>query len=225
VTPEQASKQVAAVPATVSQALRKGLAAGLVLIASRAQAGYLSGPRPGKLGVVSGRLRGSIATSIREDSTSFIGTVGTNLIYGRYHELGFHGVQNVKAFQRIRGVILKTVAGKKVYGLGAKVPSNLTGNTRYNERILSLHAARGPRIDSRTGKVVGYRRSAALAARELLRKNPGLRLAFSDVKAHTRKVEYDGRPFLRPAIIDMQPQLTAEIQKALAQVPSALPKP
>ena len=51
---------------------------------------YLTGPRPEKLGVVTGRLRSSIHWKIKRLSKSVIeGSIGTNVFYAKLHEEGF----------------------------------------------------------------------------------------------------------------------------------------
>lgn len=57
------------------------------------------------LQVRTGRLRRSITGRVEEESGSPVGLVGTNVSYGRVHELGFKGAVNVKAYKR-------TVKGK-----------------------------------------------------------------------------------------------------------------
>jgi phage gpG-like protein len=50
---------------------------------------YLSGPRPGKLGVVTGRLRGSPAIGLaRRIGNTVSGMFGTSVVYARIHEFG-----------------------------------------------------------------------------------------------------------------------------------------
>ena len=49
---------------------------------------YLSGPRPGTLGVVTGRLRNSIRSDVITDRNTLRGEVGTSVIYGKIHEEG-----------------------------------------------------------------------------------------------------------------------------------------
>jgi phage gpG-like protein len=49
---------------------------------------YLSGPRPRKLGVVTGRLRNSIKISVKQINDSLKGTIGTNVKYAPVHEFG-----------------------------------------------------------------------------------------------------------------------------------------
>jgi hypothetical protein len=47
---------------------------------------YLTGPRPERLGVVTGRLRGSIAVDLLQ-APRYV-DVGTNVVYGPVHEFG-----------------------------------------------------------------------------------------------------------------------------------------
>ena len=68
---------------------------------ARAKKDYLSGPRPERLGVVSGRLRSSIASEVREDGQGLEVVVGTNVKYAAMHELGFTGMVNVPAHLRV----------------------------------------------------------------------------------------------------------------------------
>ena len=53
---------------------------------------YLTGPRPEKLGVVTGRLLTSIKTRVFESGKSVVGEIGTNVIYARRHEEGTGGM-------------------------------------------------------------------------------------------------------------------------------------
>lgn len=49
---------------------------------------YLSGPRPEKLGVVSGRLRSSIRHRVEQSGNKTTISIGTDVPYARIHELG-----------------------------------------------------------------------------------------------------------------------------------------
>jgi phage gpG-like protein len=59
-----------------------------LLVAATAKRDYLSGPRPGKLGVMTNRLRSSLATEVRGLGANIQGVVGTNVKSARIHELG-----------------------------------------------------------------------------------------------------------------------------------------
>lgn len=58
---------------------------------------YLSG---GALGVRTGRLRRSINEQFTQDGDTFVSTVGTNVEYGRFWELGFNGTESVREHLR-----------------------------------------------------------------------------------------------------------------------------
>ena len=58
-------------------------------VEARSKAGYLRGPRPLHLGVVTGRLSGSVTTHMEVTSDSVYGICGTNVGYGKAWELGF----------------------------------------------------------------------------------------------------------------------------------------
>jgi phage gpG-like protein len=60
--------------------------------------------------------------------------------------------------------------------------------------------------------VIGYRDSVRKAAARV----QGSSLITEHVKAHNRKVNYPGRPFLRPALTKCEPIILAEIRKELA---------
>lgn len=58
---------------------------------------YLSG---GALGVRTGRLRRSVNEETTSSGDVVTSTTGTNVSYGRFWELGFSGVEDVKAYVR-----------------------------------------------------------------------------------------------------------------------------
>lgn len=79
--------------AKIGQAVK---AAGF-LIANRVKAAKLTGQ---VLRVRTGRLRSSINSNYSEQGDQFTSTIGTKLPYGRFWELGFHGIEHVDAFVR-----------------------------------------------------------------------------------------------------------------------------
>ena len=104
------------------------------------------------LHVRTGRLRRSINSRVEEDGARVYGFVGTNVVYGQRHEMGFSGTENVKAHSR-----LMTVAfGRKV---------------------------NDPRQIS--------------------------------VRAFSRQIKYAARPFLRPALAEMKPEIVKGMEQAL----------
>lgn len=64
------------------------------------------------LKVRTGRLRRSINQTVTDDGDSIIGTVGTNVSYAKFQELGFSGSMNVKEHLRT----IKTAFGKSIKG-------------------------------------------------------------------------------------------------------------
>jgi hypothetical protein len=152
-------------------------------------------------------LRGSLATRIQTQGDAITGHIGTPVPYASFHELGFRGVQNVRAHTRILGVT----------------------HSRYT---INLALARGP-IRERspggigTGRLVGYKRSSRRAAGQIITQLPGAKLAYVNVRAYTRKLNYAGRPFLAPAIRDMEPQVRAIILKNMqeASAPATAAQP
>jgi HK97 gp10 family phage protein len=64
------------------------------------------------LHVRTGRLRRSITQTVTEDGGNILGTVGTNVVYARFQELGFSGTQNVRESLRT----IKTAFGKSIKG-------------------------------------------------------------------------------------------------------------
>jgi phage gpG-like protein len=65
---------------------------------ARVKADYLSGQA---LKVRTGRLRRSINEKFTESGATFTSSVGTNVSYGRFWELGFHGLEEVKQHMRM----------------------------------------------------------------------------------------------------------------------------
>jgi phage gpG-like protein len=133
------------------EAAARGMRAGLRAVVRIAQVKYLSGPRPQKLGVVSGVLRGSLVSSVEVSGGKIVARFGSDVPYAAYHEHGFHGTIQVRTHRGNRG------------------------------------AKRG------------------LTTVEFTR-------------AHQRKVNYAGRPFLRPALEEGEPIILEEIRKALAGI-------
>jgi len=139
-------------------------ALGLDLLA-KVKEQYLSGS--GALNVRSGRLRRSITEASTEDGTTFASSVGSNLAYARFWELGFHGLEEVKAYMRR--------TGKHRVNLGPYTTK--TGKTR-NKWVTEY-----------TGAV--------------------------PVRAHSRQVDQDARPFLQPALADMKDEIRARLKGAI----------
>lgn len=169
----------------VLQAAETGLARGLLFVVAAAQREYLSGPRPGKIQSVTGRLRQSVSSNVTRSGDRVVGRVGSAVKYAAFHEFGFHGVQNVKAHSRVIDQTFGNYADS-VKGTRKKAVSD-------------------------TGEVLGFTESRKRAAS---RQRTGI-VSVQFVKAHSRNVNYAGKPFVRPALEAMTPQIKAEIVKDL----------
>lgn len=87
-------------------------------VVRRAQTNYLTGPRPKRLGVVTGRLRSNISAKVEKNNGETItATMGTNVVYGKVHEYGFKGTVNIPAFQRV----ISKVFGRPIQAKSIKV--------------------------------------------------------------------------------------------------------
>lgn len=174
--------------------VERGLMRGLEQVSRTSQNRYLSGPRPQRLGVVTTRLRQSIAIKTRDDGTNIVGRVGSNVAYAAFHEFGFKGSVPVAAHTRVTSV------------------SNVRGIIRGAE----LRMLRGP-IQDQAGNVVGYKRSLKSA----LGKSKVRSVGIAFVKAHTRRMDYAGRPFIRPALERERDLIVREIERGLTGIVKA----
>jgi phage gpG-like protein len=84
-------------PDLVKPALMKGMKQGMLLVERTARSPYLSGKA---LQRRTGRLRNSITTDVQIDGDRVIGRIGTAVVYGRIHELGYSGPIGVRAHSR-----------------------------------------------------------------------------------------------------------------------------
>ncbi len=66
-------------------------------------------------------------------------------------------------------------------------------------------------IRDREGTVIGQRRESVAAAQAR-----GVVFVSQQVRAHQRRVNYKGRPFIKPALVRAQPFIIAEIKKELS---------
>lgn len=174
------------------------LHAGGRYIVSKSLQDYLSGPRPSVLGMVTGTLKKSISQEVTSNSKELTLKVGTNVPYARYHEEGFHGVEQVHSH-------LRSIAG-----------FNAKGSKLTTSQMLKI---RGP-IKDRFGDVVGYRRNAKEVGERLGAKGGSLLRTRVGTEGGTfdRHVNYDGRPFLRPAIDANLDRIRNDVHAGLAQI-------
>jgi phage gpG-like protein len=181
--------------ATLMQKAKVGFERALLVTVGVIQRKYLSGPRgPATLQNISGRLRNSIVSKVDMDSTpgaeKIKGMIGSNVTYAAFHEFGFVGTERVRAHTRV---------------IGQMVASARSG-TGY-EAIDNRREVR-----TRDGVLVGYKDTRKQAASR--QRNGVVQVQY--VKAHTRKVNYKGRPFVRPALRQAGPLILQEIGKEIA---------
>jgi phage gpG-like protein len=185
------ARRLRELPAGLRPVLVRAMRAGMEQIRSLAQKEYLTGPRPQRLGVVSGALRSRLAVEVKDDGQEIVGRIGSNLPYARRHEFGHRGIEQVKAHTRVVGI------------------TTPKGFALSQEKKLALRGA----IREEGGKLVGFKRGLKTVARGL--KGGSANVVF--VKAHTRTANTPARPFLRPAIARCVPQLVRDIHQALAR--------
>jgi len=166
-------KAITTLPDRVLQAMRIGLERGLLGAVAVAQLEYLSGPRPEKLQAVSGRLRQNVSSQVEIKGDRVVGLIGANVPYAAFHEFGFHGSMNVRQHQRVTRVF--------ALATGADI--------EIRRQVISDR-----------GDFLGFKESRGRALARLKRK--GLTPGFNSVtvRAHSRKVNYAGRPFIQPAL-------------------------
>jgi phage gpG-like protein len=166
-----------------------GLRRALEQIVGIAATKYLVGPRPQHIQSVSQRLKLGLTSAVTETPDAVIGNVGDNVKYAAYHEFGFHGTVNVRAHTRINRFFKKS-----------------TGETMELRR----------KFVSDTGEVLGFRESNTRVLGRLRQKKiAGLGFVSQLVKAHQRKVNYAGKPFVSPALDEGQPIILEKITKGL----------
>ena len=99
----------------------------------------LTGPRPNVLGVVTGRLRSSItATAPVKRGNAWRILIGTNVAYGRIHELGFFGPVRVNSYVRKTGNIRggTTPTGRA----STRKIGTMLGNVKAHTRVVNMPA-------------------------------------------------------------------------------------
>lgn len=177
-------KGVEQLPATVDAAAAAGLKKGLEFAVGVVQREFLSGPRPTKLDVRTVRLRNSITKSVEvRPGRGVVGWVGTNVLYGAFHEFGFSGIQKVRAHTRV------------------------TSQTDGDGGALDQRR----KFFGKAGEFIGYRESRKRAAG---RQTSGF-VEFGKVKAHDRRLDYKGRPFVHPGVTKALPVILKEVSDAI----------
>jgi len=137
-------------PEVIVPAVSRALRQGLLLAERRVRGTYLSGRA---LNRQTGRLRNSVTSDVRIRGNQVIGAIGTNVVYGRFWELGYSGPVSVKAHTRT----IRQVFGRPI---------------------------------------------------------PAMTV---DVRAHVRQVNAEARPFLRPGVEDVLPDIRRLIKKRILE--------
>ena len=164
----------------------KGLADGLLQAVGVAQRKYLAGPRPEKIQSVTKRLRDSISSEVEVTADKVIGKIGSNLPYAAFQEFGFHGTEQVRAHTRV----IKQV--------------NHIGNAIDLRRMIRV-------IRDGVPTDVGYDRNRKQAA-----KGQPRGLVFVQfVKAHSRNVDYAGKPYVQPALSESMPFILKRVARRI----------
>jgi hypothetical protein len=153
----------AAILPAAAQALNRGLLEATGVI----QTEFLQGPRPSRLGEVTGRLRNSISHDVKITEKGVIGQIGTNVVYGAYHEFGFKGTVQVRAHERHVEDSNWTTAG----GRRRQLKQDLAGNVIQIKRE-SIRSAMKRGVSFVVQQVRSHSRNINYAGRPYVR--PGL---------------------------------------------------
>lgn len=187
-------EKLTALPAVIDAAIGRSLATGLLIAVGVAQRSYLSGPRPSHIQSITGRLRMGMQSSVEVQPNRIVGRMGDNVPYARYHELGFHGIVSVEAFTRVVG---QHFAGKNT----AETYADSVRGTRRS-------------VISDKGEMLGYKESRKRAAG---RQRTGF-VQVEHVRAHQRRVDYAGKPYIAPALDESMPVILDEIKNEISLV-------
>jgi phage gpG-like protein len=174
-------RQLDSLDGRVRQEVGQALARGLQYAVGISQRSFLRGPRPARLGVVTGRLFGSITSRVDHETDRIVGAIGTNVFYGAFHEFGFQGTQQVKAHTRVIRIVASPGQGM------APVTFGRSGGP-------------GTRAASAAGQGTARKLGKAVISKEV-----------EQVRAHTRTLNYAGKPFLRPALQQALPRILREV--------------
>ncbi len=178
-------RELGTLPDRALTAVERGLSRGLQYAVGIAQRRHLSGPRPKTLDVVTTRLRNSLTHRVRRLPDRITGEIGTAVPYGRFHELGFRGTQQVRAHTR--------VVRESISAQGRIVDVDSRRQVRDSQgRAIGFKDRRRGRVEGTTNTTV-------------------------NVRAHSRRINYAGRPFLRPALEAAMPRIIREINSGVAE--------
>lgn len=171
----------------VVEACATGMKRGLAHAVTVAQREFLSGPRPAKLDIITGRLRNAMSYAVRvREGKGVIGRLGNNVKYAAYHEFGFHGTVNVASHLRVI---------KQLNNIGVAIDTRRVVRKADGSQARFLDTRKAALSRTKTGVAVIQR-----------------------VGAHTRKVDYAGRPFAGPALKKAGPVILKQIVQELRKI-------
>lgn len=172
-----------------------------------AQKSYLSGPRPGRLGVITNRLRGSLSEgkpgfimNVERNTFQITGTVGTNVEYATTHEPPDGRTETIIKSSRPGGFLAVPTAF-------AKTPAGALKDI-YNRplrQIEGLFIAR-----AKSGTLFAAIKSSATGRQRSSKFTPLFWLL--------KSVKIPARPFLAPALKDATPWIQERFQKGVHAV-------
>jgi len=93
-------------------------------VVSNIKENYLSGPRGSKLGTVTGRLRSSITSRVKQYDDRIAVTFGTDVPYAGIHEFGGQTPPRVILPREKGGVLSFLIGGRRVFAKSVKHPGS-----------------------------------------------------------------------------------------------------
>jgi phage gpG-like protein len=105
---ESVAANLEGMSARIHNRIRSAVEAAGIDLQKGVKRGRLTGQ---SLKVRSTRLRGSITQQLTDDGESIKSRVGTNVVYGRFWELGYHGAENVDG--HYRRIFRRTKSGRR----------------------------------------------------------------------------------------------------------------
>lgn len=126
---EEVIRGLGQLPAFIQDRVGRAIQGIGIELANRVKERKLSGQ---VLNVRTGRLRSSIVSRFYQMGGIAFATVGTNVVYGKFWEYGFHGVQQVRAHTR-------RIAGRDLEAGGLKLAEGV-GFVRAHPRLVNVAA-------------------------------------------------------------------------------------
>lgn len=181
----------------------KGLRSGLDFTRTMVMREFLSGPRSKtKLDAISGRLRGSISYAVQRSGKGIVGRIGSNMKYARFHEFGFSGEQSVKAHTRHLNDANWDGGGRGRKDVFERPIREATFVNAKGRRQAGKIISRGAKIGTRLESVKEAEKRGVSFVRQ-------------QVGAHSRRINYAGRPFIKPALVKAQSKIKDMIMEEI----------